>query len=164
VQGSGLMANHTHIEGLAELERQFRRLEKFPKSKVGKAANAGMKEPLKDARADAPTDIGTLKKGIIKIREKSPRSRAKVVYRIVFDRGFNHVFQRVDRPIQNPGKYGGKKPTPYYPVSQEFGFKTADKGYVPGFKFIQNALKKNQQSSAKKIVEVLSREVDKLLQ
>jgi hypothetical protein len=161
VQGSDLMANHTHIEGLAELERQFRRLEKFPKSKVGKAANAGMKEPLKDAKNDAPVDMGTLKKGIIKIKEKSPRSKAKVVYRIVFDRGFNHVFQK---NIQTPGEYGGKKPTAYYPVSQEFGFKTADKGYVPGFKFIQNSLKKNQNSSAKKIVDVLKQEVDKLLQ
>ncbi|MEH7503286.1 HK97 gp10 family phage protein [Neobacillus drentensis] len=155
------MANHTHIEGLAELESQFRRLEKFPKSKVGKAANAGMKEPLKDAKANAPVDMGTLKKGIIKIKEKSPKHRAKVVYRVVFDRGFNHVFQK---PIQNPGKYGGKKPTAYYPVSQEFGFRTSNHGYSPGFRFIQKALEQNQTASAKKIVDVLRKEVDKLLQ
>jgi hypothetical protein len=154
------MASSTHIEGLAELERQFRRLEKFPKSKVGKAANAGMKEPLKDAKSHAPVDMGVLKKGIIKIKEKSPRSKAKVVYRVVFDRGYNHAFQK---PIKEPGKFGGKKDTAYYPVSQEFGFKTAN-GYVPGFKFIQKALEENQTSSQKKIVEVLRKEVDKLLE
>jgi hypothetical protein len=153
------MANNIHIEGLRELEAQFKKLNKFPKSKVAKAANAGMKQPLKDAKQGAPVDVGNLKKGIIKIREKSPRAKAKVVYSIVFDRAFNQFFQK---PVKNPSP--GKKDTAYYPVSQEYGFMTKGGGYVPGFRFIRNALEENQTTSSKKIVEVLRQEVDKLLQ
>jgi hypothetical protein len=152
------MARRTEIEGLRELEAQFKRLEKFPKSKVAKAANAGMKEPLKDSKANAPVDIGNLKRGIMKIREKSPRSKAKVVYSIVFDRAFNRIFQK---PVQNPGP--GKKTTAYYPVSQEYGFFAKNGRYIPGFRFIRKSLEQNQITSAKKIVDVLRQEVDKLL-
>jgi hypothetical protein len=159
MQGVDLMAGHTEIEGMDELLRQLQKIEKFPKSKVAKAANAGMKEPLKDAKQNAPVDIGNLKKGIIKIREKSPRSKAKVVYSIVFDRAFNLIFQK---PVKNPGP--GKKDTAYYPVSQEYGFFTKNGRYIPGFRFVRKSLEENQTTSAKKIVEVLNKEIDKLLE
>jgi hypothetical protein len=152
------MAQHNHIEGIDELNRQLRRLEKFPKSKVAKAANAGMKEPLREAKLGAPVDIGNLKRGIKKIREKSPRSKAKVVFSIVFDRAFNPFFQK---KVNNPGP--GKKDTAYYPVSQEYGFFAKNGRYIPGYRFIRKALENNQIASAKKIVQVLRDEVDKLL-
>lgn len=152
------MAGNTHIEGLRELEAQFRRLERFPKSKISKAANAGMKQPYKDAKADAPIDIGNLKKGIKKIREKTPRTKPKVVYSLVFDRAFNSIFQK---PVKNPGP--GKKDTAYYPVSQEYGYFTRNGRYIPGFRFMRNALEENQSTSSKEIVRVLKDEVDKLL-
>jgi hypothetical protein len=150
---------NNHIEGIDQLIRQLKRVEKFPKSKVAKAANAGMKDPLKDAKQGAPVDIGNLKKGVIKIREKSPRSKAKVVFSIVFDRAFNPFFQK---KILNPRP--GKKDTAYYPVSQEYGFFAKNGRYIPGYRFIRNALQSNQTTSAKKIVEVLNKEVDKLLE
>jgi hypothetical protein len=149
------MARYSEIEGMDELLRQIQKIEKFPKSKVAKAANAGIKEPLKDAKQNAPVDIGNLKKGIIKIREKSPRSKAKVVYSIVFDRAFNSIFQK---PVQNPSP--GGKDTAYYPVSQEYGFFAKNGRYIPGFRFIRGALERNEANSAREIVKVLNKEID----
>lgn len=153
------MAN-VHIEGMDELIRQLRRVEKIPKSVTSKAAREGIKEPLKDAKANAPELSGSLKNGIIKILEKSPRGKAKSVYRIVFDRAFNPIFQK---PIENPGIYGGKRPMGYYPVSQEYGFQHKS-GFEPGIYFVRDALENNQASSERKIVQRLSKEIDKLLQ
>jgi hypothetical protein len=151
----------SQIEGFDELVAQFRRLEKVPKSVTTKAAREGIKDPLKDAKAGAPELSGSLKNGIIKILEKSPRGKAKSVFRIVFDRAFNSIFQK---PIQNPGQHGAspQKPTGYYPVSQEYGFKTKG-GYEPGLYFVREAMEKNKEESAKKIVKRLGKEIDKLL-
>lgn len=153
------MAN-THIEGMDELIRQLRRVEKVPKSVTSKAAREGIKEPLKEAKSNAPEYSGSLRNGIIKILEKSPRGKAKSVYRVVFDRAFNPIFQK---PIANPGIYGGKKPTGYYPVSQEYGFKHKS-GFEPGLYFVRDALENNQADSERKIVKRLVKEIDKLLQ
>lgn len=150
---------YPEIEGFAELMRQLERVEKVPKSVVTKAAREGIKDPLKDAKTNAPELSGSLKNGIIKILEKSPRGKAKSVFRIVFDRVFNPIFQK---PIENPGMYGGENNTGYYPVSQEYGFKNAD-GYTPGLYFVRDALEKNKESSEKKIVRRLGKEIDKLL-
>jgi hypothetical protein len=160
--------SYPEIEGFAELMRQMQRVEKVPKSVTTKAAREGIKDPLKDAKANAPELSGSLKNGIIKILEKSPRGKAKSVYRIVFDRAFNSIFQK---PVPDPnaehpkgaGVYGGKKPTAYYPVSQEYGFKTKG-GYEPGLYFVREALAKNQAESTSKIVKRLGKEIDKLLQ
>lgn len=149
----------SEIEGLDQLVAQLRRLEKVPKSVTTKAAREGVKIPLKDAKASAPELSGSLRNGIIKILEKSPRGKAKSVYRIVFDRALNPIFQK---PIENPGMYGGKKPTGYYPVSQEYGFQTAN-GYEPGKYFVREALAKNQADSEKKMIKRLGKEIDKLL-
>lgn len=154
------MARRVEIEGLKELERQLRRVERVPKSVTSKAAREGIKKPLKDAKANAPELSGSLKNGIIKILEKSPRGKSKSVYRIVFDRALNPIFQK---PIENPGVHGGKKPTGYYPVSQEYGFKTGGSGFQPGLYFVREALEKNQEESQRKIVQRLGKEIDKLL-
>jgi hypothetical protein len=157
------MARYTEIEGFAELMRQLERVEKVPKSVTTKAAREGIKDPLKDAKANAPEYSGTLKNGIIKILEKSPRGKAKSVYRIVFDRALNPIFQK---PIENPGANGASPPKShgYYPVSQEYGFKTNGGGYEPGLYFVREALQKNEADSERKIVQRLGKEIDKLLQ
>jgi hypothetical protein len=154
------MASYPEIEGFAELMRQLERVEKVPKSVTSKAAREGIKKPLKDAKTNAPELSGSLKNGIIKMLEKSPRGKAKSVYRIVFDRAFNPVFQK---PIQNPGIYGGKKPTGYYPVSQEYGFQNKS-GFTPGLYFVRDALENNASDSEKKMIKRLGKEIDKLLQ
>jgi hypothetical protein len=158
-----MVNNISEIEGFDELVAQFRRLEKIPRSVTTKAAREGIKDPLKDAKANAPELSGSLKNGIIKVFEKKPRGKAKSVFRVVFDRAFNPIFQK---PIQNPGQHGASPPksTGYYPVSMEYGFKTKGGGYEPGLYFVREAMEKNQKESAKKIVKKLGKEIDKLLQ
>jgi hypothetical protein len=155
MQGADLMARN-EIEGMDEILRQLRRIEKIPKSVATKAAREGIKDPMKDAKANAPESSGSLKNGIIKILEKSPRGKCKSVYRIVFDRAFNPLFQK---PIVNPGLYGGTKDTGYYPVSMEYGFKIKG-GFEPGLYFVREALAKNQAESEKKIINRLGKEID----
>jgi bacteriophage HK97-gp10 putative tail-component len=144
--------------GLEELEAQFRALGKFPKKALTKAAKAGRAEPLAKAKATAPRKTGALSKGIKYIME-TPNKRTKTVYRMVFDRKYNDVFSK---PIKNKGIYGGKKDTGYYPVSQEYGFKTKH-GYKRGKYFIEKAIESTQSSSAQKILTTLNEEIDKIL-
>jgi hypothetical protein len=50
----------------------------------------------------------------------------------------------------------------YYPASQEYGFRTRSGVYVPGFHYLKNALEDNSRKIEKEIVDVLSKEIDKL--
>jgi hypothetical protein len=155
--------SNSRVEGVKELCKQLERVEKIPKSVINKASNAGIKKPLRDARGKAPKDSGALKKGIIKIREKTKKRTAKkVVYRIVFDRSYNSIFQKY---IIKPGTRGANPPkrSGYYPVSQEFGFHTSKNSRVPGLNFIHQAFKDNYTNSQRIIVKRLSKEVDKLI-
>src|SRR4051812_17480946 len=92
--------NESDIAGFNELVRQFERLGKhFPKPKIRKAVNAGMKDTLRVAKSLAPGK--KLKKGLIKIEEpkwKMMKKKKKVVMRIVFDRGMNDIFQKPITP------------------------------------------------------------------
>lgn len=145
--------------GAEELEAQFRQLGKFPKKSLTKAAKAGREAPLARAIQNAPRGkTGILKKGIKPIME-TPNKKTKTVYRIVFNRKFNDFFQK---PIKNPGIYGGKKDTGYYPVSVEYGFKTKY-GYKRGQKFIERAISETERGSAQKILDTLNNEIDKIL-
>ena len=50
----------------------------------------------------------------------------------------------------------------YYPASIEYGFKTKNGGYAPGFKFLNNALTDNKNQIEKVIIQTLTDEIDKL--
>jgi hypothetical protein len=154
----GVRGTNWELVGLDRLEAQFRTLGKFPKKSLTKAAKAGREAPLAMAKEKAPRKTGTLKRGIKPIME-TPNKRTKTVYRLVFDRKYNDVFQK---PIKNVGIYGGKKDTGYYPVSMEYGFKTKY-GFRFGEEFVKKAIEHTERSSAQKIVNVLNEEIDKLL-
>lgn len=164
------MAQNTHIEGLEELIRQLDNLGKnFPKPKIRKAVNAGMKLPLKKAKELAPKDSGSLKKGLKKIEEpkfKTMKKKKKVVMRLVFDRGMNDIFQK---PIPDPhaihpqgkGSRGGMKDTAYYPVSVEYGFKVNKNGTkAPGQYFVRQAIETTQVATQEKVIESLLQSID----
>ena len=158
-RGLSSISFHASLEGEREVIRQFRALGgKFPKKELTKAAKAGGAEPLKVARALAPRDTGTLKKGIKYIRE-TPRKKYKAVYRMVFNRKYNAVFQK---PIKHPGIYGGKKDTGYYPVSQEYGFKSKS-GYTRGKYFLRRAIDSTASQSEAKMIESLNKSIDDIL-
>lgn len=146
------------VEGMRELERSLKRLGKVPQKHVTATSRKAMSIVLKQARADAPVETGNLKKGIIMVGEKS-REKAKKVYRIVFDKKMNDVFQK---PVKNPGQSGNPnaRSIAYYPVSQEYGFFAKDGKYIPGFKFVHDALHSNTHQIEKTVVREMKRRID----
>ena len=151
------------VDGLEELTRQFQSLGvNFPKRALQRAANVGIKQPLKLSRSYAPKDSGELKKGIIKVLEKSPRMKKKAVYQIVFDKSKISIFK--GKKIIRPGLYGASPPKQYgyYPVSQEYGWKVKY-GKHEGHHFLKRAIEQTTADSQRKIIDQLGKEIDKIL-
>jgi hypothetical protein len=155
-----------HIEGLAELTRQIENLGKnFPKPKIRKAVNKGMKIPLKQAKRNAPGK--NLKKGLIKIEEpkwKAMKKKKKVVMQIVFDKGMNDIFQK-DIPPESRGTRGGDPNSEhaYVPVSVEYGFSTSKNGdRKDGQYFVRKALESTNVTTQETIIESLLQTIDEI--
>ena len=138
------------VEGMAELERSLKKLGKVPQKHVTSTSRKAMNISLKDSRANAPYETGALKKGIVIKGEKS-KTKAKKVYRIVFDRAMNDVFQK---------KNADGKVTGYYPVSQEYGFFAKNGRYIPGYRFISDSLTDNVGKIEKTIVSEMKKKID----
>lgn len=139
------------VEGMNKLKRDLKKLGKTPQKNVTASAKKGMNIVLKDAKANAPYDTGMLEKGIILTGEKSG-IKGKKVYRVVFDRALNDVFQK-------PNKEG--KITGYYPVSQEYGFFAKNGRYIPGFRFIHDSLENNAGRAAQVMIDTMTEKVEK---
>ena len=138
------------VEGMKELERSLKKLGKVPQKHVTASAKKGMNISLKDSRANAPYDTGMLKKGIVLKGERS-RYKGKKVYRVVFDRAMNDVFQKKNKE----GKVTG-----YYPVSQEYGYFAKNGRYIPGYRFIHDSLTDNVSKIGKTIVSEMKKKID----
>ena len=138
------------IEGMKQLEKSIKKLGEVPQKHVTASSKKGMNIVLKDAKANAPYDTGMLKKGIKLVGERS-RSKGKKVYRVVFDRAMNDVFQK---------KNAEGKITGYYPVSQEYGFFAKNGRYIPGYRFIHDSLADNTRKVEKKIVSEMKKRID----
>jgi hypothetical protein len=136
---------------MKELQKSLKRLGKIPQKHVTSSAKKGMNIPLKESKSTAPYETGNLKQGIILVGEKS-RQKGKKVYRIVFDRSKNNIFQKRNKD----GKITG-----YYPVSQEYGFFTTTGRYIPGFRFIHDSLTKNTQKVSSTIIKTMKDKIDK---
>lgn len=138
------------ITGMKQLQKSLKELGKVPQKHVTTAAKKGMNPILRDAKASAPYDTGMLKKGIILTGERT-KTKGKKVYRVVFDRAMNDVFQKKNADGQVTG---------YYPVSQEYGFFTKSGKYIPGFRFIHDSLAKNAQKSEQIIIDTMKQKID----
>ncbi|GEM_PF-820348 len=158
------------IEGMKELEKSLKKLGDVPQKHVSSSAKKAMNIVKKKAKADAPEDTGDLKKGIILVGEKS-KVKSKKVYRVVFDRAMNDVFQHKTksngyRYVTNAkGKEVKRKVksgdvTGYYPVSQEYGYFSKSGRYIPGFAFTRNALEAEAPTVEKTIVSEMKKKID----
>jgi uncharacterized protein YabN with tetrapyrrole methylase and pyrophosphatase domain len=147
------MAKGFKIEGMKELEKTIKKLGQVPQKAVTPAARKGMNIAIKDARVKAPVDTGELKQGMKLVGEKSKR-KGKKVYRIVFDRAKNEVFQ-----VKNDKG----EVIAYYPVSQEYGFFAKNGRYIPGFRFVEKGLTQNASRIEKTIVDEMGKRIDKAL-
>lgn len=150
------MAKRWKIEGMKELEKSLKKLGDVPQKHVTAASRKGMNIPLKAANEKAPVDTGELKSGIKLIGEKS-KSKGKKVYRIVFDRAKNDVFQKKVKSPQSKSTANG---TAYYPVSQEYGFFTKNGKYIPGYRFIHNPFEENYKKIRDTIVNEMGKKID----
>jgi HK97 gp10 family phage protein len=140
------------VEGMNELIRIIKRLEKLPQKCVTTAARKGATIPKNASKAGGWIDqSGQMRKGIILKGEKS-RIKGKKVYEVTMDPKMNDSFVKIS-------KAGTRY---YYPASQEYGFRTKNGGYVPGFHFMRKAMEENKSKIEKEIVDVLSKEIDKL--
>lgn len=119
-----------HIEGLKEIQDAFTELGKTPKKYISPAVKTGMLIAKKEAKRLAPKDTGELRRGIILVGEKT-KTKGKKIYRIVFDRKKNHIFQKFN---------AAGKQTAYYPASQEYGWKLSNGKKVPEKRFVRNAI------------------------
>ena len=138
------------VEGMRELQKNLEKIGKVPQKHVTASSKKAMNIVLKQSRANAPVDTGMLKKGIKLVGERA-KVKGKKVYRIVFDRNMNDVFQKKNKE----GKVTG-----YYPVSQEYGFFAKNGRYIPGYRFIHDALADNTQKVEKTIVSEMQKKID----
>jgi HK97 gp10 family phage protein len=143
------VARNFEIKGMKELERLIKQLGKLPQKCVTKAAKDGATIALQSARANAPMDSGELKNGII-LRGERRVKVGKKMYDVMMDPAKNDIFVKV---TADGTRY-------YYPASQEYGFVTADGGYVPGYHFLRNSITHNARVIEDTIVSVLSKEID----
>jgi hypothetical protein len=147
---------NAEIVGLKELDAQFERIGKIPKKYLTRAAKAGMRGPLADARANAPVgETGVLKKSI-KQKMETPNKRNKSVYRLAYSTKYTDHFRK-----PTTGIYGGRTPFAYYPASVEYGYK-AKNGRVQGKYFMNWAIQKNEGSSLQIVVDKLNEAIDDL--
>ncbi len=138
------------VEGMDKLQKDLEKIGQVPQKYVTASARRGMNIALKDSKANAPYDTGMLKKGIVMKGERA-RAKGKKVYRIVFNRNMNDVFQK-------PNKEG--KVTGYYPISQEYGFFAKNGRYIPGYRFIHDSLIDNTSKIEKTIVSEMQKRID----
>jgi hypothetical protein len=151
VQGVGIVATFK-IEGMDELEAYMRDMGRLPQKVVTKAARKGAMIIRRVARKGGWIDqSGELRKGIVLKGEKA-KIKGKKVYQVVMDSAKNDIFVKMTK--------SGKRY--YYPASQEYGFKTKNGGYTPGFHFLRNALVDNSRGIEKVMVDIMSKEIDKL--
>lgn len=145
------------IEGMKELEKKFKELGKVPQKHVTSSAKKGMGIVLKAAKKDAPKETGKLKKGMVLKGEKA-KEKGKKVFRIVWDRTMNDIFQKKNK---------NGKVTGYYPASMEYGFfdkkgvyhdHSAETGWIAGF--IHSSLQDNTHKVEQTIVDTMKKKID----
>ena len=140
------------IEGMDEVIKMIKDAGELPQKCVNKAAKKGIQIAKKDAKGGGWVDqTGYLRKAIKEKAEKS-KTKGKKVYDLWPDPSYNDVFVKVSK--------NGKRS--YYPASIEHGFKAKNGRYIPGFKFLHNALVNNKGQIEKVIIETLADEIDKL--
>jgi hypothetical protein len=146
------------VLGVEEIGEFFLELGKVPQKTVKKAARAGANIIKREtvSTIQLPVRDGFLRMSIKPFQEKTKRNSGKAGFDIAFDRNFNFIFQK---KIKNPGIYGGKKATAYYPASMEYGFRTK-KGGVGGHHFLERSAVSKGSQAQDKMLEVISKDID----
>lgn len=146
-----VMANIVY--GIDEVIKLFDEIEKVTTVTLTRAARAGSKIVVTDARANAPKDEGDLKRGIKSKLEKS-KTKGKKVFSIGFygKDGKGSEFVKISKE--------GKRS--FYPVSQEYGWVDKSGKRHPGKRFLRNAIDNNREIVNQTVMQTLGEGLDKL--
>lgn len=147
---------------MVRLQAALARVGELPRKVVNKAAGKGATVAGRAIRAAAPKGrTMQLSKGFKRKPEKS-KELGKKVFDYAMDSAKNDIFQK---PINNPGIAGGKRPHAYYPNSVEYGFLTRSKGgglrYVPGQHFARKAAEGASPQVERTVINTAIAELEK---
>jgi hypothetical protein len=148
----------TKVEGMDDLKRALKKLEKLPQSVITQSVRKGATYILKKTVANAPEFTGTLKAGIV-VKGERKGKRGRKVYQITFNKNFNDYFVKYSSGLPDKGFRA------YYPASQEYGFRTPrNGGYVHGLYFMREAADANSEEAKKLLVYTMMKKVEKIWQ
>lgn len=139
-----LFKTNIQLKDALKIANKFGQLGEMSQRSVQRAARKGATFTMRRARAEAPVDLGNLKKGI-KIYGERTTKKGKKVYMVVFARSMNHIFQKFNAAERAKLLAGQKaNPSAYYPASQEFGWRTTKGRKIPGKYFMRRAVNDNR--------------------
>lgn len=154
-----------------EISEFFVELGRVPQKSVRKAAKAGaiMVKRKVMASNKVPVKQGFLKSSVKEFEEKKVQGKrnvsGKAGFDVGFDRSFNSIFQK---EYKGHPRRGSKDPRTgdkayYYPASMEYGFATSRRD-IGGRYFLRDPAKANADAVQDKMIEVLSKDIDKIKQ
>jgi HK97 gp10 family phage protein len=138
------------VDDLQKLERDLKRMAKFPTTMLTASVKKGAKIILELARAKAPEDKGNLR-AAMKLQLEKSSTKGKKVYEITFDRAYNDTFAKVSK--------GGKRS--YYPASQEFGWIMRNGIKHEGLHFMRNAADEGEAQFDETVVNEMMKKIEK---
>lgn len=143
------------IEGLEKLVKDMANAgRKIQGKTLGKAARAGAKIALADARLNAPEDTGLLKSALVLRADKS-RKRGKKVYSVTYEP------KKALHMLVDSNKTKGDNKLIFYPAVQEYGYITKGKKFVPGTHFMKKSLDDNKSEIEAVVIDTLIDELEK---
>jgi HK97 gp10 family phage protein len=154
-----LMKATFKLDNAQKIADKFAQLGEMSQRTVQRAARKGATFTQRRAKAEAPVDLGNLKKGIRIYGERTTK-KGKKVYMVVFARSMNHIFQKFNAEARAKLLAGQKaNPSAYYPASQEFGWRAVNGRKIPGKFFMKRAVADNRERTSQIMYDELDRQL-----
>ena len=138
------------MDDLQKLERDLKRMAKFPTTMLTGVVKKAANPILRDAKANAPMKSGALKEAMTLRLEKS-KTKGKKVYQITYSASSNDKLVKTSKD--------GKRS--YYPASQEYGFITRSGAKVAGLRFMRNAADKGAPQFERDVINGMMSKIEK---
>jgi HK97 gp10 family phage protein len=138
-------------DDLLELERDIKKMEKFPTTYLTGAVKKGAKLILLATKANAPKEkTRNLVSALVMITEKS-KTNGKRVAQITYDRAYNEKLVKVSKD--------GKRS--YYPASQEYGFIMRNGQKKEGKHFMRNSMIQTEGQFSNVVINDMMKRIEK---
>lgn len=149
---------------LVKMYKTLDRIGAAPQKALAKGTSKAATVTKRSIKRLAPQGSSHALRWAITTRSERSRKRGKKVREVTFQGGdVNAVLQR---PIRNPGKYGGTSARAYYPASQEYGWLTGDSRggvkYVEGSHYMRRGAEAVSEQAKDAMIETTTKELDKI--